>query len=302
MPIVLTDALVLGELVGRDPSVDRQVERRRLQVLTHRHQVAARRRADPRAPRTTSSGRLAHPEDEVGLRDLAGRGAASRSAGPRASGRSRTPGGSGRADAGTVSRLCANTSGSASITVAMSRSPPLKSVGSTSTPHPGTASRTARMVAAQIRAPPSGRSSRATPVSTTNRSPICLHGLAIRSGSSSSTGSGRAVITSQKPQRRVHSIAQDQERGLALPPSTHRCSGTSPPRRPCAGRARRMIDVSSAWFGPDASRTLSHGRLASVRRGSVRSAAGRRSYDDDREVEPTLAWGCGLGPASVVRV
>ena len=38
----LARALVLGELVGRDPAIDRQVELRRLQVLAHRHQIAAR--------------------------------------------------------------------------------------------------------------------------------------------------------------------------------------------------------------------------------------------------------------------
>ncbi len=86
----------------------------------------------------------------------------------------------------------------------MSRSPPLKSVGSTSTPQSGTASRIARIVEAQILAPPSGRSSRATPVTTTKRSPISRTASAIFAGSSSSTASGLAVITSQNPHRRVH--------------------------------------------------------------------------------------------------
>ena len=86
----------------------------------------------------------------------------------------------------------------------MSRSPPLKSDGKTSTPIPGTAARTARIAEAQMRAPPSSRSSRATPVSTTYRSPISPTASAILTGSPSSTGFGFAVITSQKPQRRVH--------------------------------------------------------------------------------------------------
>ena len=60
------------------------------------------------------------------------------------------------------------------------------------------------LVAAQIRAPPSGRSSRATPVTTTNRRPISRTASAILVGSSSSTASGLAVITSQNPHRRVH--------------------------------------------------------------------------------------------------
>ena len=200
--------------------------------IVTRSQPASRRSA---SASVTSDGRLAHPQDEVRLRDLARRGGVRRSAARRASGRSRTPAGSGRAAVGPSPGCARTRRAAASITVAMSRSPPLKSVGSTSTPQPGTASRTARIVAAQIRAPPSGRSSRATPVTTTNRSPICRTAEAIRAGSSSSTGSG-----APSSRRRSRSGACTGRPGSGTspraPPSIRRCSGTSPPRTRCAGR------------------------------------------------------------------
>ena len=138
---------------------------------------------------------------------------------PRGNGRSRTPAGPGRAG-GERSRGCARTRRARLPARWRCRvSPPLKSLGSTSMPASGTASRTRRTVSAHIAAPPSGRSSRATPVSTTNLRPIRATASAIRAGSSRSTGSGLAVITSQKPHRRVASIAEDQERGLTVLPT-----------------------------------------------------------------------------------
>jgi hypothetical protein len=65
---------------------------------------------------------------------------------------------------GTVSTLCAKTSGRASNTSSSSRGSPLKSVASSSTPVPGLTAWICRMVSAFSHAPPSGRSSRATQV------------------------------------------------------------------------------------------------------------------------------------------
>ena len=65
---------------------------------------------------------------------------------------------------GTVSTLCANTSGAASNTVSSAEREPLKSSTSSSTPQPGLSSLIWRQVSAYSHDAPSGRSSRATPV------------------------------------------------------------------------------------------------------------------------------------------
>ncbi len=70
-------------------------------------------------------------------------------------------------------------------------------------PIPGECSRIARMVSAKIREPPSGRSSRATLVTTTCSRRIAPTASATRRGSSSSNQVGRPVLTAQKPQARV---------------------------------------------------------------------------------------------------
>ena len=61
----------------------------------------------------------------------------------------------------------------------------------------------ASAVAAKCAAPPSGRSSRLTDVTTTCRSPRRATARATRPGSSASTASGRPCVTAQKPQLRV---------------------------------------------------------------------------------------------------
>ena len=71
----------------------------------------------------------------------------------------------------TVSRLWLRMSGRASMTVRSRSSEPSKSGIRTSIPIPGLVSRIARIVSAKIREPPSGRSSRATLVTTTCSSP-----------------------------------------------------------------------------------------------------------------------------------
>jgi hypothetical protein len=124
---------------------------------------------------------LAHAEDEVALGD--------------------EPGGAGLGDdveralvaeagrmllkmRGTVSTLCASTSGRASKTSCSSAGVPLKSGMSSSTPMPGRAAWIWRTVSAYSQAPPSGRSSRATPVTVAYFRPICATDSATRRGSS----------------------------------------------------------------------------------------------------------------------
>ncbi len=65
---------------------------------------------------------------------------------------------------GTVSTLCAKTSGRLSNTSRRSAGSPLKSVARISTPVFGFIAWICRTVSAWSQAPPSGRSSRATPV------------------------------------------------------------------------------------------------------------------------------------------
>src|SRR3989304_1181244 len=62
--------LVAGEFLGRDPAVHGQVVPGRLQVLTHRDDVAARFGQIAQRARNLV-GSLAHAEDQVRLRDLA---------------------------------------------------------------------------------------------------------------------------------------------------------------------------------------------------------------------------------------
>ena len=60
------------------------------------------------------------------------------------------------------------------------------------------------MVAAKTDAPPSGRSSRQTLVTTQCSSPMAAAASATRRGSSSSNQVGRPVFTLQNPHARVH--------------------------------------------------------------------------------------------------
>ena len=76
------------------------------------------------------------------------------------------------------------------------------------------------MVAANWAAPPSGRSSRATAVSTAKRRPISATAAATRSGSSAAGGaSGLRVSTRQKPQARVQRSPLSMK--VAVPSDQH---------------------------------------------------------------------------------
>src|SRR5674476_813928 len=105
---------------------------------------------------------------------------------------------------GTVSRLCARTSGRAPKTSASSSGTALKSGISSSTPVPGLRACTWRTVSAYSQAPPSGRSSRATPVTVEYRRPMVRTDSATRRGSSASKAAGLPVSIWQKSHRRVH--------------------------------------------------------------------------------------------------
>ena len=103
----------------------------------------------------------------------------------------------------TVSRLWLRMSGPASMTVRSGASAPLKSGIRTSTPISGLRARSSRIVAANAPAPPSGRSSRATLVTTTWSRFMAATASATRRGSSSSNQVGRPVLMAQNPQARV---------------------------------------------------------------------------------------------------
>ncbi len=105
---------------------------------------------------------------------------------------------------GTVSMLCASTSGRAANTTPSGPGSALKSGIRSSTPQPGTARWISAHVCAYSQAPPSGWSSRQTPVTVAYRKPIARTDSATRLGSAVSSGSGFPVAIWQKSHRRVH--------------------------------------------------------------------------------------------------
>ena len=109
-----------------------------------------------------------------------------------------------RCSLATVSMLWFNTSGRTSKSRASDRSSPFASEISVSTRVPGHRSRMASTQRATWAMPPSGRSSRATMVSTAWARPMLATASATRVGSSSAGARGLRVSTRQKPQARVH--------------------------------------------------------------------------------------------------
>ncbi|MFO0751739.1 MAG: hypothetical protein U0411_00255 [Thermodesulfovibrionales bacterium] len=95
------------------------------------------------------------------------------------------------------------TSGSAARTRRSASPSPRKSGTSTSTRAAGSRLLTARIVEANCAAPPSGRSSRVTEVTTTYRRPSSAAASATRSGSWGSTAAGAPEETEQKEHSRV---------------------------------------------------------------------------------------------------
>ena len=96
-----------------------------------------------------------------------------------------------------------NTSGRASKIASSDAASPRQSEIRTSTVVSGVRDRMALMVSAMAPAPPSGRSSRATQVTTACPSRIRSTAWATRSGSSGDSGRGWRVSTWQKPHARV---------------------------------------------------------------------------------------------------
>ncbi len=119
----------------------------------------------------------------------------------------------------TVSMLWLSTSGAASSTTCRFSQFPWKSPMSVSNLVSGERRRTARMVFAQMSAPPSSRSSRSTQVITQCFTPISSTLRATRAGSKGSTASGRPVATEQKPQLRVHTLPRIMN--VAVPAPQH---------------------------------------------------------------------------------
>ena len=103
----------------------------------------------------------------------------------------------------TVSMLCPTMSGADAVTISIRSARASRSGIRSSIVASGFASRMASTVAAQCRAPPSGRSSRVTEVTTTCRSPISLTLSATCRGSEASGARGLPVFVAQNLQPRV---------------------------------------------------------------------------------------------------
>src|SRR5665648_198959 len=164
---------------------------------------------------------------------------------------------------GTVSRLCASTSGRAPKTSASSSGTALKSGISSSTPVPGLRAWTWRTVSAYSQAPPSDRSSRATPVTVEYRRPMVRTDSATRRGSSASKAAGLPVSIWQKSHRRVHrsppirnvaSRSSQHSKMLGQPASSH--TVCRPP--PCTSC------LSSVYAGPIVARVRIHSGFFSI--------------------------------------
>ena len=101
----------------------------------------------------------------------------------------------------------------------MSASRPFRSLISTSMLVAGEASRIWRIVSAMMPAPPSGRSSRATMVTTACFRFMSRAASATRRGSSRSVTGGRPVSMAQKPQFRVQTLPRTMK--VAVPSAQH---------------------------------------------------------------------------------
>src|SRR4051812_16627903 len=159
--------------------------------------------------------------------------------------------------------LCAKTSGRLPNTSSSNSGIALKSGASSSTPVPGFTAWICRTVSAYSHAPPSGRSSRATPVIVAYRKPIAWTLSATRRGSSRSSGCGRPVSIWQKSQRRGHRAAPVRDGGSRAPP--HPSMVGQPASWHTVCRPSRFTSAwSSVYSGPIFARVLIHSGLRSI--------------------------------------
>src|SRR3954469_4676297 len=208
---------------------------------------------------------------------------------------------------GTVSMLCANTSGREENTSANSSGTALKSGASSSTPVPGLTAWICFTVSAYSHAPPSGRSSRATPVMVAWRKPIFCTLSATRRGSSRSSGSGRPVSIWQKSQRRVH--WSPPMRKVASRSSQHSKMFGQPASWQTVCSSSDFTSVcSSRYCGPIRARVLIHSGFFSMgvcalrtsRRRSLRPSGAGAARPPDGALEP--GWmGAWVTPVTVRR-
>src|SRR5579859_1564755 len=175
----------------------------------------------------------------------------------------RNPGLIRRNTRGTVSMLWASVSGRASNTCLSNSGLPSKSGISSSTPQPGTTSWISAQVCAYSQAPPSARSSLATPVTVAYRSPIAWTDSATRRGSSVSSGAGLPVSIWQKSHRLVH--WSPPIRKVASRSSQHsKMLGQPACSQTVCRFSRRTRSFSSLYCGPVRSRVLIQAGLRSI--------------------------------------
>src|SRR5918994_1738145 len=162
---------------------------------------------------------------------------------------------------GTVSTLCANTSGAAANRWPSRSRLPEKSGASISTPVSGLSRWIWRMVSAYSQAPSSARSSRQTPVTVAYRSCIFCTDSATRLGSPASKSAGLPVSIWQKSQRRVHwsppirkvaSRSSQHSKMLGQPASWHTVCRSSDFTSDCSARysgpIRAVVLIQDGFF------------------------------------------------------
>ena len=195
-----------------------------------------------------------------------------------ASGRSR-PTGARPAGAGPPSRGCGSARRGARRRSRSSASgSPLQSGISTSTDTPGVRARMARIVAANSAAPPSGRSSRATAVTTAKRRPMRSTASATRVGLARVGRLGVAGVDEAEAAGPRAALAVDHEGGGAVGPALGQVRAArllahrDEPEVADRARARRPTSgVSLSWA------RIHSGLRAEIARPSVTPASARRA-------------------------
>jgi len=115
----------------------------------------------------------------------------------------------------------------------------------------------ARMTSEKCAAPPSGRSSRVTEVTTTCLSPSLWAASATRSGSSGSTVSGHPLVTLQKRQFLVHTPPKTIKVAVRLRKHSPQLGQSADSQTVCSERLRSSA-MTSSFSLPVLALTLSH--------------------------------------------